>query len=130
MAGWWSFLTSWLRRQRTEVDAVTVDDAGVHRVLADGRVEAVRWDDLESVEILTTDEGPFADDVFWLLLSVAGGCAVPGSAASSGDLLARLQALPGFDNEAVIRAMGSTKNARFELWRRGRPGPDAPKPLP
>lgn len=132
MANGWSFLTGWFRRQRIDrdVDAVTVDDEGVRRVLADGRTEAVRWDELASVELLTTDDGPLADDVFWLLLSDDGGCAVPGSSASSGDLLARLQCLPGFDNEAVIRAMGSTQQARFQLWHRHASGVDAPKPLP
>jgi hypothetical protein len=32
--------------------------------------------------------------------------------------LGRLQELAGFDNEAVIRSMGSVENARFVAWRR------------
>ena len=34
------------------------------------------------------------------------------------ELLSRLQQLPGFDNEAVIKAMGSTNNAKFLCWKR------------
>ena len=34
------------------------------------------------------------------------------------ELLTRLQQLPGFDNGAVIKAMGSTKNDKFLCWKR------------
>lgn len=101
--------------------SLTVDDAGVRRQLADGRVESVAWSDLESVEILTTCDGPFAEDVFFLLFAADGkGCAVPHGAAMETDLLARLQALPGFDNMAAIAAMGSAVERRFPCWRRMR----------
>jgi hypothetical protein len=68
---------------------------------------------------VTTDHGPFVDDVFWLLIGEDGkGCAVPSEAEGMKALLERLQRLPGFDNEAVIAAMGSTSNARFRVWKR------------
>ena len=116
---------SWrsLRRPapRTPLTAmVTYDDRGVARRLADGRVESIRWDQLAEVAIVTTDEGPFVDDVHWLLIGSDGttGCAVPSETEGTADLLERLQKLPGFDNEAVIKAMGHTENARFVVWRR------------
>jgi hypothetical protein len=97
---------------------VTIDDAGVRRVSPDGRVEEVRWEDLTEVRIVTTAEGPFVEDVFWLLVRADGnGVAVPGEAATD-DLLDRLQALPGFDNEQMILAMNSTDEAQFTCWRR------------
>jgi hypothetical protein len=34
------------------------------------------------------------------------------------ELLVRLQQLPGFDNGVVIKAMGSTGDARFVCWKR------------
>ena len=102
------------------MSGVTFDDTGVRRVTPDGRLEEVLWDDLVEVRILTTTEGPFAEDVFWLLVGADGinGVAVPGSAATD-DLLDRLQALPGFDNEQMILAMGSADEAQFLCWRRG-----------
>ena len=83
----------------------------------DGKTERVVWADLRSVDILTTADGPFAPDVFWLLVGTVGGCAVPQGATGYEALLKRLQSLPGFDNEAVIRAMGSTDEASFPCWR-------------
>jgi hypothetical protein len=104
-----------------ERERVTFDDEAVTRRMVDGSTETVRWDELEEVWILTTDEGPFVEDVYWMLVAGEGkgGCAVPQGAEGSDRLLERLQQLPGFDNDAVIAAMGSTDNARFVCWRRG-----------
>lgn len=76
----------------------------------DGSQEQVMWHDLQKVEIITTDDGPFAPDVFWLLHGTDNGCAIPQGATGDGELLEKLQALPGFDNGALINAMGSTSN--------------------
>ncbi|HYE96399.1 MAG TPA: hypothetical protein VD962_09330 [Rubricoccaceae bacterium] len=95
---------------------VSFDAEGVVHTRADGRQERIRWDELEEVSIVTTDEGPFVDDVFWVLAGASGGCLVPSETEGVDALLARLQRLPGFDNEAVIAAMGSTGRARFVCW--------------
>jgi hypothetical protein len=101
-------------------ERVAFDDQGVTRTFVDGRTERVRWDELQTVLIVTTDEGPWSDDVFWMLVGADGrsGCAVPQGVEGSSELLERLQQLPGFDNAAVIQAMGSTENANFVCWRR------------
>jgi hypothetical protein len=88
----------------------------------DGAVERVGWADLETVEIVTTSDGPFAPDVFWVLHGRDGGCAVPQGATGDRLLLERLQALPGFDNNAVIEAMSSTSRRRFLCWQRRHDG--------
>src|SRR5205809_669935 len=101
---------------------VEIDDRGVRRHLADGTREQVAWDDLMEVWIVTTSDGPFAEDVFFVLVGRGDtGCVVPQGAAESGSLLERLQRLPGFDNEAVVRAMSSAEDARFVCWRRASP---------
>jgi hypothetical protein len=100
-------------------DRVTFDNEKVVRTQANGRVETVRWDDLQQVTIMTTSDGPIADDVFFMLHGKdQSGCAVPQSADGADALLQRLQQLPGFNNEAVIEAMSSTANATFVCWKR------------
>jgi hypothetical protein len=84
----------------------------------DGKVERVRWDDLQKVEIVTTDEGPFVPDVFWVLHGTDTGCVIPQGATGEGPFLDRMHALPGFDNGAMIQAMTSVENRRFLCWRR------------
>lgn len=100
------------------------DDLGVSVSRADGSFEYVRWDELSEVTVMTTDEGPFAEDVFWLLVGAfdedgrpVSGCALPGGAVKDA-LLDRLLALPGFDYAMFCAAMGSTSNAQFTCWRR------------
>ncbi len=107
------------RAERERQAMVEIDARGVRRQIG-GKVEEIRWDQLVRVLIVTTDEGPFVDDVYWLLVGEGeAGCAVPGEAAAP--LLKRLQRLPGFDDEAVIRASGSTEEATFLVWE-GRAG--------
>jgi hypothetical protein len=113
--------SSWFRRLRQRApDRVTFTADAVTRTRPDGVQETIRWDDLDEVTILTTDEGPWREDVFFLLSASGGesGCAVPQSADGTRELLERLQQLPGFDNGAVIKAMGSTSVARFVCWKR------------
>lgn len=112
-------LFGFLRRKRPP-DRVVVTDDCVRRFRPDGVEESVRWDDLAEVGIITTSEGPWSEDVFWVLIASDGksGCAVPQGAEGSDALLEALQKLHGFDNEAVIKAMGSTADAKFTCWKR------------
>ncbi len=82
------------------------------------RQQGVRWSDLKAVLIETTDQGPFQNDVFWVLVGEKSRCVVPQEAEGSQQLLARLQTLAGFDSSAVIEAMGSAENRTFVCWRR------------
>jgi hypothetical protein len=107
-------------RKPKQIDRVIFDDSAVTRIRPDGVEETIYWDDLYEVGILTTDEGPNQEDVFFLLIAEdrKSGCVVPQSSEGSNRLLERLQKLPGFDNRTVIKAMGSTSNAKFVCWKR------------
>jgi len=108
------------RSSRPQTSSVQLTDDSITHVRPDGKVETLGWDQLEEVLIVTTGDGPFAEDLFWMLLGPdrRSGCAIPGSATGMDSLLSRLQSLPDFDNDAVIRAMGSTRDARFPCWKR------------
>jgi hypothetical protein len=96
-------------------ERVVMDEVGVRRLRGD-KVESIIWADLTSVAIRTTNAGPFGEDVYWLLVDGnRRGVAVPQGAAPEG-FLGRMQALPGFDSDAVITAMGSTSDRLFHCW--------------
>jgi hypothetical protein len=97
---------------------IRLSDSEVVCERPDGKVERVGWNDLQKVEIVTTGGGPLAPDVFWVLHGTNGGCAVPQGATGDKELLERLQALLGFDNQAFIKAMSSTSDRRFLCWQR------------
>jgi hypothetical protein len=94
---------------------VTFDDERVVCEVAGHRTE-MRWDDLIGVALETTDQGPAVDDVFFILSGPDGVLVCPSEAEGGQDLLARLQQLPGFDNEAVISAMSCTETRTFICW--------------
>ncbi|GED96399.1 hypothetical protein [Gordonia crocea] len=97
--------------------AVSFDDQRITRELGGGRSESIRWVELSEVRLVTTDGGPFADDVVWVLVGGDRGILVPSETPGTGALLERLQELPGFDSMAVIEAMGSITNNSFLCWR-------------
>jgi hypothetical protein len=83
-----------------------------------GDIEQVQWDDLERVEVLTTDAGPAVTDVYFILVGSDTECIIPMGSAGDEHLLEKLQTLPGFDNETYIKAMSSTEDARFLCWQK------------
>jgi hypothetical protein len=101
--------------------SVQFDDESISVIRQDDHRESVRWSDLSEVWIKTTNEGPFLEDVFYILIGKdqQSGCVVPQGAAGESELFGALQTcLPGFDNEKVIEAMSSTGNQSFLVWRR------------
>jgi len=90
----------------------TFDALGVTYTTPDGVARRVDWSELLAVEIATDDGGPLSEDVFWVLRGPGAAVVIPQSAGGSHALLARLQQLPGFDNQAVIAAMSSTRSER------------------
>ena len=100
--------------------SVAVDEAGIRVREPGGSEQRMRWEDLASVVILTNDQGPFAVDVHWVLAARDKGLrlVLPMGSAGEQELLREMQQrLPGFDNAAVIDAMGSTDNANFLVWQ-------------
>lgn len=80
--------------------------------------ESLAWKDLSKVEIETTDEGPVAEDFFYLLHAKNGGGVVVGvRLAVEHNLLNELQRrLPGLDKKTVAAASGCTENRSFHIW--------------
>ncbi|MEV5651543.1 hypothetical protein AB0L57_25110 [Nocardia sp. NPDC052254] len=97
---------------------VEITDRFVRRTLDNGRIEEVSWQELTEVRVITTADGPFADDVFFVLIGARGnGCVVPHSAADK-EFRVRLLQLPGFDNAKVMEALGTVSDRQFLVWRR------------
>jgi hypothetical protein len=100
-------------------DELQIDDMGVLRISGSTR-ERIRWDDVQEIRIITTDGGPFSEDVFFALVGgEKKGCLIPHDAAERFKLLEHLQSrFSGLDDDAIIKAMGSTNNRSFLIWKR------------
>jgi hypothetical protein len=113
-----SFINKIFNKQKNAPAIVSYDEELISCTKPNGTIESVKWKDLKAVLIETTDEGPFACDVFWVLLgSNQTGCVIPQGATGESELLKALQdKLPAFNNEALLLAMASTQNNRFIIW--------------
>jgi len=100
------------------VSALAVSGRSIYCRRVNGIAEELLWDDLQRVLIRTTDQGPFSDDVFFILETTQFTVWIPQPARGCDELLQALQRLPGFDNAAVIAAMGCTDNHVFHCWQR------------
>ena len=106
------------------VDELEITNLGVTRRfgprLRKKKEESVSWQDLNKVEILTTDAGPSSEDFFFILHGRDGkGVAISNDLAVKHGLVATLQnRLPGVDNKAIIEASGSTEVRRFLVWQK------------
>ena len=101
---------------RSGKSLVSFDDRAIYYVHEDGITEELEWDRLTEVEIVTTDQGPFVEDVFWVLHVADQKFVIPQSAEGTSELSERLGTLPGFNYQAAIDAMSCANNCRFPLW--------------
>lgn len=115
----------WLRTRafRAQPEArwtVTLGNGHVQVTDDRGEVKRLAMADLRCVAIETNDSGPWGADVWWLLFGADDrvACLYPQGATGDSAMLDYLCALPGFDFAEMARAMGSTDNALFPIWRR------------
>jgi hypothetical protein len=106
-----------MKRLKHEYPYVVVAGGVIELVNRDAPIR-LRLADLDEVSILTTDEGPLNDDVFWVLRAGREKLVVPWWVEGAERVLPLLQTLDGFDNEAVIEASSSVEPAVFSAWRR------------
>ena len=105
---------------RPESDYIAeYDEDEVRCFRPDGTTEKVAWADLTRIYIMTTGDGPTGCDWYWIFEGKESGCAVPQGAAGEDLLLERIQALPDFNNQAILDAAPSTSHATFICWQRG-----------
>lgn len=102
-----------------EAWCVVVDGTGVTVTHPGGDSRSMPWEKIRGLFIETNDSGPFGADVWWIAAGDEGSVSFPLGATGEKEALAYLQTLPGFDNQALIKAMQSSENATFVIWDKG-----------
>jgi hypothetical protein len=114
----WGLLKWLLRRLGPAPASLSVDDEGFTFNDFGRSPERVVWDDLTEVCVVTTDRGPFVEDVFFVLATENGKTLRIPQPIVELHFLEILQRLPGFDNMQFIEAMACMDNRRFVCWRK------------
>jgi hypothetical protein len=79
---------------------------------------SIRIDELDEIGVETTDQGPFAEDVFWILKRGKLRMRIGEPHPVFKMLLDRVGSLEAFDWQPFLKAMSCTDNAYFLCWRR------------
>jgi len=77
----------------------------------------VRWEAVTEIAVRITSCGPAEEDVFFVF-TYDDGTRLAIGLGDTDYLLPRLQEMPGFDNEAFVRAMATSEDGSSVLWRR------------
>ena len=97
----------------------SIDETGINQLSYGQQCskKVYRWQDVEQVIIITTSDGPFLEDVFFIIKVMAPDAAeilcISHSEAVKIHLFDGFASLPGFNYEQVIMAMGSCTEASF-----------------
>lgn len=97
---------------------VKVTDEMVSTIDFEKLNNSIMISEIDDVTIFTNDSGPVGIDLWWRLSGNGKLLFVPGGATGEQEMLHRLQKLSDFNNEELIRAMGSTDNAEFLIWKK------------
>jgi hypothetical protein len=114
-------------RRRSELRAATadlrVDQIGVRRELADGRVEEVDWSELTEIDIVLAGQGPHASSggVMMLAGNTERGALVPLDRLESSGVMEMLPSLPGFDTRRLLEALEGRPPSTTVVWTRNDP---------
>jgi hypothetical protein len=94
---------------------VEISGLSIESVRTGVPVEKVLWSDLQEVHIVNEDAWPIGTQ-YWLLIGRNRTGAVVPSDAGAQELLVEMQKrLPGFDNRALIVAMGELSGSA-RIW--------------
>ncbi|MBT5018073.1 MAG: hypothetical protein HON04_04960 [Planctomicrobium sp.] len=82
---------------------------------------AVSITELVQISIRTTPEGPFVEDVYFVLKGASTTLTFPQQANGVGEFVELLTELPGFNSEAFLATMSCTSDHEFLCWKRTLP---------
>ncbi len=99
---------------------VEVDERQISYFSAyDGDVVSI--ESLARITAVTSSEGPWADDLHWVLEEDGGTTlTIPNSASGAEQLFDAFAALDGVDYSMATRAMGTTSHDSFVIWSKPR----------
>jgi hypothetical protein len=80
--------------------------------------ETILWKDIEAIKLINTDEGPFAPDVWLVLIGKNSGCLIPQGSKGFETVYNIVSEYENFNFENFIKSMSCTDNEEFLLWKK------------
>lgn len=80
--------------------------------------EQISWNNINTIKLLNTDEGPWNPDI-WLILSGNNQeCIIPHGAKGFDEIFDIISKYENFNFDNFGKSMTTTENAEFMLWTR------------
>ena len=79
-------------------------------------VETIKWDDIHTIQMVNTDEGPWSPDLWLMVIGKHGHCRIPHEAKGFDAVYEVVSKYKGFDFENFNKSITCTNNAEFLLW--------------
>lgn len=86
----------------------------------DREPESIKWNEIEIIYLVNTDDGPICPDVWLILEGKEKGCSIPQGSEGFEKVYDIISKYDGFDFESFINSMSCTDNQRFILWQKKR----------
>ncbi|MEL1244432.1 hypothetical protein AAEO56_09185 [Flavobacterium sp. DGU11] len=102
--------------QPEELFKITITDTSVKAEHPKRKTEEIRWEAINVIKLINTDQGPWLPDVWLALLGDNHGCLIPQGAEGFDAVYQIVSKYPGFRFENVMESMQCTGNAEFLLW--------------
>jgi hypothetical protein len=77
---------------------------------------SIKWDNLHTVLLINTNEGPWLPDVWLTLVDNSSRCMIPLGAKGYDEVYEIVSKYAGFNFENTGKSMGCTDNVEFLLW--------------
>lgn len=106
------------KKQPEDYFEITITNDNVQVDHPEREREQITWADIAEISVITTDEGPFVPDVWLILMGKDCSCSIPQGAPKFDEIYDIVSKYDGFDFEEFIKAMGSSDNAKFNVWKR------------
>jgi hypothetical protein len=103
-------------QQPEDYYTVTITETFVRIEHPERATEEVKWQDIEMIKLINTDQGPWLPDVWLALLGKESGCLIPQGAEGFDEVYETVSQYPNFNFENTIKSMSCTDNAEFDLW--------------
>jgi hypothetical protein len=97
---------------------VTITDEFIRVEHPERKTEEILWKDIKEIKLINTDAGPFAPDVWLVLLGDNSGCLIPQGSNGFETVYDIISKYENFNFENFISSMSCTDNEEFLLWKK------------
>lgn len=97
---------------------VTISNTSVKIEHPSRETEIISWNDILEIQLINTDKGPWAPDVWLALIGEDSGCLIPQGAVGFEEVYDIVSKYNNFNFENVSKSMACTDNVKFDLWKK------------